>query len=52
MDNVNWTYGFSSSSCFVGSDVFNCALDLDQVNVFVAQLDYAGEDGLDLEGCC
>jgi hypothetical protein len=43
----NGTYSFSSSSRFVSGDFLDCALDLDQVDVLVPQLDYALEDGLD-----
>jgi hypothetical protein len=46
MLDVCRTYGFGSASRFVGSDFFYCALDLDEVDVFVAELDDASEDGL------
>lgn len=44
------TYGFSSSPRLVARDVFDCALDLDEVDGLGAQLDYASEDRLDLWG--
>lgn len=40
------TYGFCGSSCLICCDFFDCALDLDQVDVLVPQLDHAVEDGL------
>jgi hypothetical protein len=42
------TYGFGGPSRFVGSHVFDCALDFDEVDVLVAEGDYAVENGLDL----
>jgi len=41
------TYGLGCSQCFVFCDFLNCALDFDQIDILVAELDYAGEDGLD-----
>jgi hypothetical protein len=42
------TYNFGSSSRLVCCDFFDCALDLDEVDIFVAELDHALEYGLDL----
>ena len=47
----NWhiqrTYCFCCSSCLVQCDFFDCALDLDEVDILVAQLDDAFQDSLD-----
>jgi hypothetical protein len=44
----NCTYSFGGSSGFVCCYFFHRALDFNQVDVLVAQLDNAGENGLDL----
>jgi hypothetical protein len=46
------TYSFSGPSCFVRCHVFDCALDFDEVDVLVAEGDYAVENGLDLGMWC
>jgi hypothetical protein len=35
-----FTYGFGCSSSFVSRDLFDCALDLNEVDVLISQLDY------------
>lgn len=45
--NLSKTYCFGGSSCFVQCDFFDCALDLDEVDILVSQLNDAFENGLD-----
>ena len=41
------TYGLGCSPCFVFCNFLDCALDFDQVDILVAELYDAGENGLD-----
>jgi hypothetical protein len=34
------TYSFGRSSSFVSRDLFDCALDLDEIDVLISQFDY------------
>jgi len=36
------TYGLGCSPCFVFCDFLNCALDFDQIDILVAELDDTG----------